>query len=75
MDKEIRCAYSELKNKFGTAVDVGFDKNVVHKEIVPKSSGIKMRKKSKSKSKPVFKYNNSVTTESLIELQKHFNLN
>jgi len=74
MNREIKCAYTELKNKFGTKEEIVFVEEVVHKEVVHVPTGIKMRKQSKAK--PMFKQvGSSATTESLIELQKHFNLN
>ena len=74
MNREIKCAYTELKNKFGTKEEVIFVEKVAHKEEAHAPTGIKVRKQPKVK--PMFKQvGSSATTESLIELQKHFNLN
>lgn len=79
MNKEIRCAYVELKNKFGVKEDVIFKEAVVCKEVIRETIGTKVKKhpvSPTSKQNPMSKrMGSSATVESLMELQKYFNLN
>jgi len=74
MNKDIKQAYTELKNKFGEAPYA-----VVQKEAaICKETTSKVKKTTvNTQPKHTFKAKittNGPTTESLLELQKHFNL-
>lgn len=72
MNKDIKYAYTELKNKFGKRKDVIFDE-VVSKEVAHKTV-VKVDEQPKVESISIHKTRtNGPTTESLLELQKYFN--